>query len=487
MTLLIFHLDDEIQILERYAKVFSKSILGIETKIQSFSKVSDLDRELNSNPAVSIFIIDIYLDNAHHSGITVVERCRQLYPNALIFVSSTARDPEIIHSSLVSGADDFISKDLSPSDVVDIIENKLAARRSTKTPVDYLNQACGATMASIGLRIPNLIASAVNCVHVLGETGTGKEVVANLIESSLPKGTPFIRINCGAIPPALIVSELFGHSKGSFTGATSEKPGLLEAASGGWVFLDEVATLPMDAQITLLRAIDDQKIRRIGSTKDIHVNFRVISATNESIEDLVKSGKFRKDLWQRLREAEINLPPLRLRKGEIPELASYFCRHMRGGPYVLAPTILPILTQYDWQDGNIRELRNCLRAMTEKASNRILTHNCLPEYIWPHILNTTYSLEEGRLVDSLKSGTSILLTWPGEERPDFETLTAILLFQLIKIQFKKTGKTSMRALAKHCGIPKSSMSTKVQNLITLGLSSEAELKNMVNFKADMND
>ena len=482
MAILIFHLDDEIQMLEVYAKAFSGQLLGINTNVKSFSNAGAMEEEMAIQPAVDIFIIDVYLDERDPSGLQLTAQCRQKYPHALIFVSSAAKDAETIHASLRAGADYFISKDLEPKTVVRFIENALSKRGTSEST--YQPRTCGSFMSNVGLRMPNLINSAINCLHVFGETGTGKEEVANLLEASLPKGTPLVRINCGAITPSLMVSEMFGHTRGAFTGANSDKAGLIEAANNGWIFLDEVATLPLDAQAALLRAIDNQKIRRVGSAKDISVNFRVISATNESLSQLVDSGKFRRDLWQRLKETEISIPALRDRKNEIPEFIDYFCKTMRGGPYTLAPPLRQILTDYDWRDGNIRELRNCLRAMTEKASNRVLSPNCLPDYIWPHAISSRPELYGHFRPNEALDDASLVVTWQGQTRPDYEHLCATLLFQLIKSDFKKHGKRSMRALAKSCGVPKSSMPAKIQSLIDLNIAKKSDMNAMVNFKLD---
>jgi len=295
----------------------------------------------------------------------------------------------------------------------------------------------------------------------------------------MPSNTPFVRVNCGAIAPSLVVSEMFGHVKGAFTGAICEKKGLIEAANNGWIFLDEIATLPSDAQAALLRAIDNQKIRRIGATRDFTVNFRVLSATNEPLEDLVAAGRFRKDLWQRLRETEIVLPPLRERKSEISEFINYFCQTMRGGPYALAPTVMDILNNYDWREGNIRELRNCLRSMTEKAVHQILTPNCIPDRVWCSALGTSVSHMLTNSINGPSTIPKIELTWQETSRPDFEKLSAILFMELIRAEHAIHGKVSMRSLARALGIPKSTLPSKIQSIVDYGLAKKHELHDLI--------
>lgn len=481
MTITIFHLDDEIQILDQFQKIFKKNLLGLPTQIISFSSVDEIEHALAKKPDVDIFIIDARLGQDLEGGVKLAAKYRSVYPNSLIFVCSISRDLKTIHESLMSGASDFISKDLTSSEVFAQIETSLANRVShLKDPSNTASNYVGSLASKIKLRIPNIIDSAVNCIYVEGESGTGKEVVANLVQEILPKNTPFVRVNCGAIAPTLIVSELFGHTKGSFTGATTDKTGLLESANGGWIFLDEISTLPIDAQAALLRAIDNQTIRRVGSTGEKPLIFRVISASNEPLAHLVEQGKFRRDLWQRLREAEILLPALRERKNEIPDLVDFFCGTMRGGPYRLAPTVLDVLSQYDWREGNVRELRNCLRAMTENSINHVLTPSCIPSYIWKSLDQSLQGYLPHRSYEQGLAEQTLFINWTGKSRPSFEILTELLLLEIIRQEFNKNGRMSMRALAKSCDVPKSSMPTKIKNILKSGLILKSELARMIN-------
>ena len=473
VTINIYHLDDEIQILERFEKILSGTLLGEPVKIFGFEKAKTMESALAGAPVVDVFILDIFLQNGIDHGTRVTGICREKYPDSIIFVCSGAKDLKKIRSTLKEGANDFIAKESKPDEIIAQIEAALTKRLKTLPFSESKSSShTGSTMSSVRLRMPNIINSAVNCVYVEGESGTGKEVVADCIATTLPKGTPFVKINCGSIPQALVASELFGHARGAFTGAVGERSGLIEAANGGWVFLDEIATLPPDAQVALLRAIDNQEIRRVGATKARPVNFRVISATNESLAELVEKGKFRRDLWQRLRETEIILPPLRKRRHEIPELIDFFCASMRGGPYQLAPTVLETLSQYSWKEGNIRELRNCLRAMTEKSINRILTPGSIPENVWESVERGAQSTEhDGR--------NKITLTWQSKERPSFDELSAKLLLEILRQEFRLNGKMSMRGAAKAAGIAKSSMPAKIKHLLDSKIIEREDLNEMI--------
>ena len=482
MTTTLIHLDDEIQILDLYVAAFARWSSTTNLKIKSFSTIREFESEFTAPQKVDIFIIDLYLGKSSEDGLALVSHCRALFPSSLILVSSNAKDHHLIHSSLKLGADDFIPKDIKTEGLVRLVDNKFRAHRvACHLPKEH-GTVAGSFMEKMSQRIPQIISSAVNCVHLFGETGTGKEIIADTFENCLPANTPFVRVNCGAISPSLVVSEMFGHVKGAFTGAIYEKKGLIEAAHNGWIFLDEIATLPSDAQAALLRAIDNQKIRRIGSTRDFGVNFRVLSATNEPLEDLVAAGRFRKDLWQRLRETEIALPPLRERKSEISEFINYFCKTMRGGPYALAPTVMEILNNYDWREGNIRELRNCLRSMTEKAVHQILTPNCIPDRVWSSALGTSAAQMPTNSKNPFPTIPKIELTWQEPSRPDFEKLSAILFMELIRAEYSMRGKVSMRSLARALGIPKSTLPSKIQSIIDYGLAKKHELHDLISIR-----
>ncbi len=205
-------------------------------------------------------------------------------------------------------------------------------------------------------------------VLLLGETGTGKEVVARAIhEHSRRRRGPMLRVNCGAIPPGLVDSELFGHERGSFTGAVAARAGWFERADGGTLFLDEVGELPLAAQVRLLRVLQEGTLERVGGQHAIKVNVRMVAATNRSLDEMVAAGSFRKDLWYRISVFPIRLPPLRERPSDIPALAAHFAWHagtrIGGQPLTPSPEDLELLASYDWP-GNVRELA----AVIERAA-----------------------------------------------------------------------------------------------------------------------
>jgi transcriptional regulator with PAS, ATPase and Fis domain len=213
------------------------------------------------------------------------------------------------------------------------------------------------------MEMSRLVAGQDSPVLLLGETGVGKELVANFIhQHSSRKDGPFIRVNSGAIPDTLIDSELFGHEKGAFTGAAGRKIGRFERAHRGTIFLDEIAELPLHAQVRLLRVLQNKIIERVGGVESISVDIRIIAATNRDLEEMVAGGKFREDLWFRLNVFPIKIPPLRARRSDIPALVDHFIEHKsrelkyRKQP-TLAPDAITRLKNYSWP-GNVRELEN---------------------------------------------------------------------------------------------------------------------------------
>ena len=224
-----------------------------------------------------------------------------------------------------------------------------------------------------------------NSVLLLGETGTGKEVIANAIHFGSPRrDKPFIKVNCGAIPEALIDSELFGHEKGAFTGAVTEKRGRFERADGGTIFLDEIGELPMQAQIRLLRVLQEREIERVGGNRSIPLDIRVIAATHRNLQSMVADNLFREDLWFRLNVFPVMIPPLRRRKEDIPALTRHFvARKSRSlgfsSPPAIAPGALQRLAEYVWP-GNVRELENLVeRELILHRGGQLFFHSVLAD------------------------------------------------------------------------------------------------------------
>lgn len=219
-------------------------------------------------------------------------------------------------------------------------------------------------------------------VLLLGESGTGKEVVARLIHEAGPAG-PFVPIDCGSLVGTLVESELFGHAKGSFTGAVESRRGLIEAANGGTAFFDEIGDLPGDMQVKLLRLLQEREYRPVGSLTWHKVNIRVLAATHRDLKQEVAAGRFRQDLFYRMNVITIHLPPLRERKEDIPLLIDYFLRGLPE-PYSLTHEAFEALMSYDWP-GNVRELRNAIDRMAAMNSGPLLHAEDLPTFVQNHL------------------------------------------------------------------------------------------------------
>ena len=226
-------------------------------------------------------------------------------------------------------------------------------------PGDRFGDVLGTTPAM--RRLFALLAKAATTeatILVQGETGTGKEAIAEAVhQMSRRAQAPFVVVDCGSIPHELIASELFGHAKGSFTGAAADKQGLIEAANRGTLFLDEIGELALDLQPQLLRVLDRRQVRRVGETHAIDVDIRVIAATHRDLRAMVRAGQFREDLYYRLAVVATHVPPLRERKADIPALATWFAERMGRGTFAQSPSLIEMLDRHDWP-GNVRELRN---------------------------------------------------------------------------------------------------------------------------------
>lgn len=504
-ALRVLHVDDDPFELDRVRSALEQHAFERPFAVTSVLTVADFQRELARQPP-DVAILDIHIENAAGNGISLAEQTRQLAPQAVILMCSTADDLRTITKCLQAGADDFISKQSDRGELSLRVFNsyRLAKLRqgggsevSAAAQTPRTKQApIGATMARIARRVPLIIDSAITAVFVAGESGTGKEVVANLFGDALPDGAPFIKVNCGAITPTLLESELFGHVRGAFTGANSDKRGYFEAAHNGWLFLDEVATLQPSAQVALLRVLENQEVLRVGSTKPISISVRVLSATNESLSQLVQSGKFRADLWQRLREAEIALPPLRERPDEIPALVEHFSAHMPGGPYKVSGPALEVLSHYSWSEGNVRELRNCLRAMTEMHMNKLLAPLAIPARIWDEVGEKPAESEAQAgaaagssatgvaqlppvKVTAAVGGQNIVLQWRRDSGQTFDDLTDHLLLELTRRLAGESGRLSLRGLAQAIGMSRSTLSSRLKDLVHKNVVELAELSRLV--------
>ena len=314
------------------------------------------------------------------NGLDLVKHVTQNYPNTPIAVLTAYGNMDIAIAALKAGAFDFVSKPVNQMHLDQLIQKALNRPQTEQEAAETALEnklLIGRSAPIQQLRIAlKKIARSQAPVFITGESGTGKEVVANLVHrlSNRSEG-PFIAINCGAIPTELMESELFGHKKGSFTGATQDKQGLILSAHGGSLFLDEIAELPLNMQVKLLRAVQEKKIRPVGSDQEIDVDFRVISASHQDLELLVQQGRFRQDLFFRIHVMDIVLPPLRERGQDILLLANHFIQKISQEWDLPAKSLSARAEQFLLQQyfpGNVRELRNIIeRAITLSDDDNI--------------------------------------------------------------------------------------------------------------------
>lgn len=369
-----------------------------------------------------LILLDIKLPKM--DGMEVLEKIRKIDEDFPIIMITAYGNVKGAVKAMKSGAYDYITKPFDNEELILIIKKALKTQYLSKE-VESLRKELGekrriekvmgnSPQIKRVLKQVELIAPTNMSVIIQGKSGTGKEVIANMIHQKSPrKDKPFIPVDCGAIPDTLVESELFGYEKGAFTGADYTKKGKFELASGGTLFLDEITNLPADAQIKLLRTIEEKKVQHIGGKKFINVDVRIIATTNINILEAVKQGKFRDDLYHRLFEFQISLPMLKERKDDIPVLAKEFLnkanKELKKKIKGFSATAMKLLLNYHWP-GNVRELKNIIkRAVLLTNSGYIM-----PEQLYTQIENSKQTVykdirnlqEEIPLSKILDKGTS---------------------------------------------------------------------------------
>lgn len=349
--------------------------------------------QLLASEQFDIVITDLFLPDVN--GIDILKKVKALSPAIEVILITGHASAETAVRAMKEGAFDYITKPLNIEELRVIIEKAVEKQRLLSENVYLKKQlrdkyefsniiGSSPAMQRVFSRITKIIKTD-STVLILGESGTGKELIAKAIHSNGPRrDKPFIAVHCGAIPENLLESELFGHTKGSFTGAIRDKMGKFEAANHGTIFLDEIATLPMHLQIKLLRVLQEQEVERIGSNRPVKLDVRVISATNVNLEQEVKKGTFRDDLFYRLNVIPVTLPPLRERVEDILPLVRHFlakyCKEMDRPPMTIAKEALMALEIYQWP-GNVRELENVVERTVALTEGEQITLGDLPSTI----------------------------------------------------------------------------------------------------------
>jgi DNA-binding NtrC family response regulator len=337
------------------------------------------------------------------SGLTLLEEVRARFP-ATLFVMLTAHgDERVAVQALKLGAWDYLPKPFDNDEILALAERArevLALRAENRRLRDELSGLVPGMVAEAPemrevLRVVERVAPTDVTVLVTGESGTGKEVIARALHDRSPRARgPMVALNCSALPSELIESELFGHVRGAFTGADRDREGKVAAAHGGTLFMDEIGDLAPAAQAKLLRALEERRITPVGSTRALDVDVRIVAATNRPLDRLVAAGAFREDLFFRIGVVQLELPPLRDRRSDIPRLATHFIAHFaerhRRPPLPLAEAARRALLAYDWP-GNVRELRNTIERALVLADGDVIDLADLP----PAITHATTPLRPG--------------------------------------------------------------------------------------------
>jgi DNA-binding NtrC family response regulator len=329
------------------------------------------------------------------SGIELLKGIRADYPEILVIVVTAFGTVENAVEAMKAGAYDYITKPVNIDELrlivarglehLDLREEVRNLRSSLDKKYGFENILGQSKSLLYVLDMASRAAQATSTVLIRGETGTGKELLAKAIHfNSRRKGRPFVTINCGAIPKDLLESELFGHVKGSFTGAMANKRGKVELADGGTLFLDEIGELPLELQVKVLRLIQHGEIEKVGLAGPARVDVRIVAATNRNLQAMVEDGTFREDLYYRLAVIPLELPPLRERAGDIPELVERFfvnAKDKQGRPdLVLPPSLLAYFAGYRWP-GNVRELENVIERIVVLARGDVITVEDLPDFL----------------------------------------------------------------------------------------------------------
>ncbi len=345
---------------------------------------------LAKREVLDLVLLDIWMPRM--DGLETLQKLKELHPELIVIMMSGHGTIETAVKATKMGAYDFIEKPLSLEKVIVAVNNALGMNRLREENASLRGMVLK-NRKMIGISPPmrklqeqiKLVAPATAPVLISGENGAGKELVARAIHfAGSRRDEPFVELNCAAIPEELIDSELFGHERGAFAGAVAQKKGKFDLADGGTIFLDEIGDMPLKTQAKVLRILQERKFERVGGARTIEVDVRIIAATTKVLEEEVRAGNFREDLYYRLNIVTFTVPPLRERKEDIPPFIEHFleefCRQEGRERKVMEPEALELMENYDWP-GNVRELKNIIERIVIMTPGRTVTVSHIPEYI----------------------------------------------------------------------------------------------------------
>ncbi len=381
-------IDDEKSLLDLLSVVFKKEGYGVKTALSAAKAFEIIDRE-----DIDLVVTDIKMPET--DGMEVLRHVRETRPDVPVVMITAYGSINQAVETLKAGALDYVVKPFDVEELKIIVARGLAERRlkqenirlkrDLKERYSFENMIGKSRAMQEIYTLIEKVATTDSTVLVTGESGTGKEMAARAIHfQSGRRDNQFVSINCAALPENLLESELFGHTRGSFTGAVADKKGMFEVATRGTLFLDEVAEMSPWTQVKLLRALQERKVRRVGGTEEIAVDVRIIAATNQELKKRIQEGKFREELFYRLNVISFDMPPLRRRTEDIPLLVTYFlqkhCDRLAKKTKRFTPEVIGLLEAYAWP-GNIRELENVIERIVAIEDRETVTVGCLPKEI----------------------------------------------------------------------------------------------------------
>ncbi len=384
-----------------------------------------------------IVLIDYRLPDM--DGLELLKNIKKRYFHLPVIIMTNYSNIKTAVKAMQLGAFEYVTKPINPDEIHLSITKALEEKQDQQSTPPQPSRSTSPSFSFVegisnrALEVKkhiDLVAPTNISVIVQGESGTGKEYVSRMIhQKSRRASKPFVALDCGALSEELAASELFGHLKGAFTGALQDKIGQFQAANGGTLFLDEIGNLSYENQVKLLRATQERTIRQLGSTKDVHVDVRLIVATNENLEQAVKVGDFREDLFHRLNEFQIKVPALRERQVDIPLFARYFLdqanRELNKNIDDFAPEVIERLRTYHWP-GNIRELKNVVRRATLLSTTNQITLDALPpEIVYP-------------VTQEVRNDFTTSISNPDLKAVQEKTEKALIEETLIKVKYNKT-------------------------------------------------
>jgi DNA-binding NtrC family response regulator len=382
----ILIIDDEKSILDLLSVVFKKEGFTVLTSLSAVKAMELIDKE-----DLDLVLTDIKLPQM--SGLDILKYVKEHKPEVPVIMITAYGTIKQAVQAFKQGALDYVVKPFDIDELKIVVAQGLEKRRlqqentllkkELKEKYHYANMVGKSKQIREVYNLIEKVSVSDSTILITGESGTGKEVAARAIHvHSRRKNNSFVSINCGALPDNLLESELFGHVKGSFTGAIANKKGMFEVAGKGTLFLDEVGEMSPMTQVKLLRALQDHKIRRVGGTEEIAVDVRILAATNQDLKKGIEAGRFREDLYYRLHVISFEMPPLRKRKDDIPLLANHFlkmtCDKLGKKEKRFAPEVINLFETYLWP-GNVRELENVIERIVAIEDRETITNKCLPE------------------------------------------------------------------------------------------------------------